>query len=120
MIQKIMRKRRRYDQDKSVIELSKKLEVDDIETYKKFFKEGQDPGFKGLKEISKNRDLVRLTATVNDDDKISIVGTISHYDDLFNQLVVLTNGTLKRLVFDQIIDVEKISDGDVNEEVYSG
>ena len=120
MLQKIIRKRRRYDQDQSVFELSKKLEVDDIESYKKFYKDGIDTGFKGLKEISKNRELVRLTAAINDEDNVSIVGTISHYDDLFNQLVILTNGTLKRFVFDQIIDVEKLTDGDLNEEVYSG
>jgi len=112
-------KKKRYEPESSALEVNTKLEIDDIAEYKNIFKDGEDPGFKGLKEIAKNREPVRLIASINGDESIEIEGTITHYDDLYNQLVVMSNGSLKRLVFDQIVDVERVNNGDTNEEVYS-
>jgi len=117
MILRKLKKRKRYEPEASALEVNTRLEIDDITEYKNIFKDGEDPGFKGLKEIAKNRELVRLIASINGDENMEIEGTITHYDDLYNQLVVMSNGSLKRLVFDQIIDVERVNSGDMNEEV---
>jgi len=119
MILKKLKKKRRNKSEKMALEVNTKLEVDDISEYKNIFKDGEDTGFKGLKKIAKNRELVRLVATISDDENIEIEGTITHYDDLYNQLVVVSNGVLKRLVFDQIINVERVNSGDTSEEVYN-
>lgn len=119
MILKKLKRKKRYEPEDSVLEVNTKLEIDDIAEYKNIFKDGEDIGFKGLKQIAKNREPVRLIANTNDDGNVEIEGTITHYDDLYNQLVVISNGSLKRLVFDQIISVERINNGDLNEEIYN-
>ena len=119
MLLKKRRRKSKYEIEGLTIDPNIELEVGDIEDYRHVFKTGTDPGYKGLKEIARNRDFVRLITTGSNDESIAIEGTITHYDDLYNQLVVVSNGTLKRLVFDQIVDVKRINEGEGNEEFYN-
>ena len=119
MLLKKRKRKSKYEVEGLTIGPNVKLEVGDIEDYSQVFNTGTDPGYKGLKEIARNRDFVRLITTGSGEENIAIEGTITHYDDLYNQLVVVSNGTLKRLVFDQIVDVKRINEGEGNEEYYS-
>jgi len=119
MLLKKLRRKNKYEFNGLTICPNVKLEVGAIEDYSQVFNTGTDLGYKGLKEIARNRDFVRLIATGSGDENISIEGKITHYDDLYNQLVVVSNGTLKRLVFDQIVDVKRINEGEGNEEFYN-
>ena len=65
-----------------------------------------DTGFKGLKKALQEKYIVRLIVSSNTDEQLEIEGRISHYDDTYRQLVLLTQGALKRFVFDEIIEVK--------------
>ena len=49
---------------------------------------------------------VELTVTDENGDSFVVSGTISHYDEHYEQLLVITDSTLKRVVFNQITDVK--------------
>lgn len=92
------------------------LEIDDISDYRNVFKSDPDLGYKGLKKMFEDRKLVRLVVTKNVDERDVVEGIISHYDEAYGQLVVVSSNSLKRFVFDQIVDVYALNGDEVNEE----
>ena len=66
-------------------------------------------GYKGLRRAFEEKLPVQLTVADDNGDSFEVAGTISHYDEHYEQLLVITDSTLKRVVFNQILDV-KISE----------
>jgi len=116
MFKKITKKRSRYKYAESAIKPNVELAIDDIADYQHVIKKEQDSGYKGLKAAFVDKSEVRLIVQKSDENDEEIVGTISHYDDNYSQLVVITGNSLKRLTFDQIVDVHLLNGGTQNEE----
>ena len=116
----MMRKRRSHKhknkEKESIIEPNVEFAIDDISDYGTIFKSDPDLGYKGLKKMFEDRVLIRLEVNKNPEERDIVEGTISHYDDSYGQLVVVSGNSLKRLVFDQIIDVQVLNGDEGNEE----
>jgi len=112
-----MRKRKRYKYEESALKPNVDLEIDDIADYQRVIKKQRGQGYKGLEAAFTNRSVVKLVVQKDDSDNEEVTGTISHYDDKFSQLVVITGNSLKRLTFDQIIDVTLLNGGEQSEEL---
>lgn len=97
--------KKKYQDEVSNIQPNEELQVDDFGDYKNVFVKDVDPGHLGLLDAYKNKQRVRIKIKNDEDATEEIVGTISHYDDNYSQLVVVAGNTLKRLTFDQIEDV---------------
>jgi len=117
MFKKITKKKSRYKYEESAIKPNVDLAIDDIAYYQHVIKKEQDSGYKGLKTAFLDKSVVKLVVRKNDGDNEEIIGTISHYDDNFSQLVVITGNNLKRLTFDQIIDAQFLDGGIQDEEL---
>jgi len=116
MFKKLSKKRSKYTYEESAITPNVELAIDDLADYQQVFKKEQDLGYKGLQVAFENKSSVSLTILNHAGVNEQIVGTISHYDDNYAQLVVVAGHTLKRLTFDQIIAVEFQDGGMVHEE----
>jgi hypothetical protein len=119
MFKKITRKRSRYKYkyEESTIKPNVDLAINDIADYQNIIKKEQDSGYKGLKNAFTDKSVVKLVVRKDDGDNEEIMGTISHYDDNFSQLVIITGNSLKRLTFNQIEDVHLLNGGTPNEEL---
>ena len=116
MFKKITKKRSRYKYEESPLKPNADLEIDNIADYQHVIKKEQDSGHKGLRAAFADKSAVRLFVKKNNGDSEEIVGTISHYDDNFSQLVVITGNSLKRLTFNQIVDAQLLNGGTQDEE----
>ena len=117
MFKKITRKQKRYKYEESALKPNVDLAIDDIADYQHVIKKEQDSGYKGLKVAFTNKSTVKLVVQNGDAHHEEIVGTISHYDDNYSQLVMITGNSLKRLTFDQIVDVHLLDGGTQDEEI---
>ena len=115
MFKKITKKRNRYKYEESAIKPNADFGIDDISDYQHVIKKEQDLGHKGLKVAYIDKSAVRLVIQKNNGDNEEVIGTISHYDDNFSQLVVLTGNSLKRLTFNQIVDAQLVNGGTQDE-----
>lgn len=116
MLKKMIRKRIKHKDEESIIKPNVELEIDDISDYRNVLKSDPDLGYKGLKKMFEERELVRLVVTKNAGERDVVEGTISHYDDAYGQLVIVLGNSLKRFVFDQIVDVHILNGDERNEE----
>lgn len=118
MLKKMLKKRNKQQDKESMIKPNVALAIDDISDYRNVLKSDPDLGYKGLKKMFEERSLVRLVVSRNEDERDVCEGTISHYDDAYGQLVVVSGNSLKRFVFDQIVDVHTLN-GDEGSEEFS-
>ena len=114
MFKKITKKRK-YKYEESAIKPNADFAIDDISDYQHVIKKEQDSGHKGLKLAFADKSAVKLVVQKSDGDNEEIIGTISHYDDNFSQLVILTGNSLKRLTFNQIVDAQLLNGGTQDE-----
>lgn len=82
------------------------LNLDDLSKYTQVITNKENLGFKGLKRAFDEKLPVEITIADENSSNSSVTGTISHYDEHYEQLLVITDATLKRVVFSQIIDVK--------------
>jgi len=116
MLKKMMKKRKHKDEE-SIIKPNVELAIDDISDYRHVLKSDPDLGYKGLKRMFENREQVRLVVVKSAEERDVVEGIISHYDESYGQLVVVSGNSLKRLVFDQIVDVHILNEDEGNEEL---
>lgn len=116
MLKKIIRKRKKNKDEESIIKPNAELAINDISDYRNVLKSNPDLGYKGLKKMFEDRVSIRLFITNKDGEQDEIEGTISHYDDSYGQLVVVSGNSLRRLVFNQIVDVHVLNGDEGNEE----
>ena len=93
----------------SIIQPNDSLNLAELSKYTQVVTAKEEPGYKGLKTAFNERKAVIITIENDDKSETIISGFISHYDDKFKQLMVNMNSQLKRVGFDDIIDV-KIED----------
>lgn len=117
MFKKIARRKSRYKYEESALKPNVELAIDDIADYQNIIKKEQDFGYKGLKTAFKGKSEVRLTVKREADNEEVVEGIISHYDDHFSQLVIIVDNSLRRLTFDQIVEVQLLEGGSQNEEL---
>ena len=115
MFKKRARKRIKYKYEESAIKPNVELAIDDLADYQQVFKKEQDMGYKGLQVAFENKSMVKLITLNHEGAQTEVIGTISHYDGNYAQLVVITGNSLKRLTFDQIVDVQLLDGGISNE-----
>ena len=109
MFLKKFKKSNRVNMEENIIEPNAELDLDGIDGYRKVaIAREKDLGYKGLKKALEDKTLVRLQIVRNDEELDYVEGKISHYDENFNQLVIVSNNALKRFVFDQILEVEML------------
>jgi len=107
MLKKITRKNKyRYKYKESALKPNVELAIDDIADYQHVVKKEQDLGYMGLQAAFANKSVVRLVVLNDHGDNEEITGTISHYDDNYSQLVLITGNSLKRLTFAQIVEAQ--------------
>ena len=85
------------------------LNLEDLSKYMQVITNKETTGYKGLRRAFEEKLPVQLTVADDNGDSFEVAGTISHYDEHYEQLLVITDSTLKRVVFNQILDV-KISE----------
>ena len=100
-----MFKKRNKKNEESNIQPNEDLAVDKIGDYQNVFTKEKDAGYRGLLAAYQEKKEVRLLITKENDETEEVAGTISHYDENYSQLVVVVNNALRRLTFDQIIEV---------------
>ncbi len=108
MARKIINKffTRESNASQSMIQPNDSLNLSELSKYTQVMTSKDDEGYKGLKLAFENQ--LTVSITVENDDKTTAVisGVISHYDENFKQLLVNMNSQLKRIVFNQIVDVD--------------
>ena len=99
----------RQDQStQSMIQPNDALNLDDLSKYTQIITNKENLGFKGLKRAFDEKLPVEITINDENGETSCVTGTISHYDEHYEQLLVITDSTLKRVVFSQIIDVKTV------------
>ena len=93
----------------SMIQPNDALNLEDLSKYMQVITNKETTGYKGLRRAFEEKLPVQLTVADDNGDSSEVAGTISHYDEHYEQLLVITDSTLKRVVFNQILDV-KISE----------
>ena len=101
----MFKKRNKLKNDDSNIQPNEDLAVDKIAEYQNVFTPEKDAGYRGLLAAYQAKIEVRLIVQKDDEETEEITGTISHYDENYSQLVLVVANTLRRLTFDQIIEV---------------
>lgn len=86
----------------SMIQPNDSLNVENRDKYTQVIKSEEDAGFKGLKRAFEQKSLVNVLISEESGETTSVTGTISHYDENYEQLLLIIDGTLKRVVFSQI------------------
>lgn len=81
------------------------LNVDNIAKYTQIIINKENLGYKGLRRAFEEKVEVQLVVLNENGDRSAIKGIISHYDEKFEQLLLITDSTLKRVVFNQIDEV---------------
>jgi len=93
------------------------LEIDDRAEYQQIIRKERNLGYKGLYAAFTDKVKVKLIILTDDDQSEQVIGTVSHYDENYSQLVIMSGNSLKRLTFDKIIDVQFPEGGFGNEEL---
>jgi len=109
---------KRFSREKpaqSMIQPNDALNISDLSKYTQIMMNKEDAGFKGLKRAFEKKLPVSLVISEKDGEQTSVTGTISHYDENFEQLVLIVGNSLKRASFNQILDV-KVDGGLSSEE----
>ena len=98
--------------EQSIIQPNASLNVSDLSKYAQTIPSKDTSGYKGLKYAFANELEVEIIISNETNDKIALKGIISHYDDKYEQLLLVVGSNLKRVVFSQIIEVnfEEISE----------
>lgn len=97
----------RQDQPtQSMIQPNDALNLEDLSKYTQVITNKETSGYKGLKRAFDDKLPVQLTVADENGESFVVSGTISHYDEHYEQLLVITDSTLKRVVFSQIVDVK--------------
>jgi len=117
MLRKIKRKRSNKKYAESTIQPNAELAIDELAVYQQVVRKERDLGYKGLQGAFSDKVVVNLTVLNNDDHKEEITGIISHYDENYSQLIVVSGNSLKRLTFEQIVDARFSDGGIINEEL---
>lgn len=114
---KIIKKlfRRHHKTNRVIIAPNVKLDVDNLSEYNQIVTSKKDFGYKGLKRAYEEKLVVDLVITTKEEATDSLKGVISHYDETYEQLLIVVDSNLKRVAFNQIIEVS-FEDGDVNSE----
>ena len=97
---------RQEQSTQSMIQPNDALNLDDLSKYTQVIATKETLGYKGLRRAFDEKLPVELTVTDENGDSFVVSGTISHYDEHYEQLLVITDSTLKRVVFNQITDVK--------------
>lgn len=100
-----MFKKRNKKNEESSLQPNEALAIDDFSEYQNIYTPAADTGYRGLLAAYQAKAIVRLLVQNATETTEEVVGTISHYDENYSQLVVVVGNSLKRLTFDQIIDV---------------
>jgi len=115
MFKKIARKKNQLKYQESTIKPNVDLAIDTLADYQNVFEKATDSGYLGLKDAFEQKLTVRLLTLNAEEVQEEIVGAISHYDEQFSQLVVMSGNTLKRLTFDRILEVKELDGGTAHE-----
>lgn len=113
-----MFKKRSKKNEESALQPNEALSVDSIASYQNVFTKEKDTGHFGLLTAYQEKTTVTLVVE-NEEDTETITGTISHYDENYSQLVMIVENSLKRLTFDQIVDVIITNGGGLSDEKLS-
>ena len=100
-----MFKKRNKKIEESTLKPNEALEIDAFSKYQNNYTPEADTGYRGLLVAYQTKAVVRLLVQNANETTEEVVGTISHYDENYSQLVVIVGNSMKRLTFDQIIDV---------------
>ena len=98
----------------SSIHFNDELNVNNISQYAQIITNKEILGYKGLKRAFNEKLEVCLVILAESGDQTSVKGIISHYDEKFEQLLLVAGSNLKRIVFNQILEVE--IENEINEE----
>lgn len=94
----------------SMIQPNDALNLEDLSKYTQIITNKEDSGYKGLKRAFEEKLPVELKVMDEQGESFVVSGTISHYDENYEQLLVITDSNLKRVVFNQIEDVKIIEE----------
>ena len=97
---------RQEQSTQSMIQPNDALNLDDLSKYTQVIATKETLWYKGLRRSHDDKLPDELTVTDENGDSFVVSGTISHYDEHYEQLLVITDSTLKRVVFNQITDVK--------------
>ena len=100
-----MFKKRNKKIEDSNIQPNEALEIDAFADYQNVYTKEADTGYRGLLAAYQAKAPVKLVIQKEEGETEEVAGTISHYDENYSQLVVVAGNALKRLTFDQIVDV---------------
>ena len=103
---------RRDSQTQSMIQPNDALNVNELSKYTQIITNKETLGYKGLKRAFDEKLEVSLSITDESGERSTVNGIISHYDEKYEQLLVVTGPSLKRVVFSQINEVEIEADKD--------
>jgi len=101
----MFKKRNKLKNEESNIQPNEMLEIDNLADYQNVFTQKKGAGYRGLLAAYEAKADVVLVTNKDNGETEEVNGTISHYDENYSQLVVVAGNTLKRLTFDQIIEV---------------
>lgn len=96
----------REKQTQSMIQPNDTLNIQDISKYQQILLNKEDKGFMGLKRAFEEKLLVSIKFSENSGNEAHVTGTISHFDENFEQLVLIVGSSLKRISFSQISKVD--------------
>jgi len=99
------KKNKRYKYKESALKPNMDLAIDSFSEYQNVFEKERCTGFKGLRQAFEMKSVLKLVIQTEDGQE-EVTGIISHYDELYSQLVMVFGSSLKRLTFDKIIDVD--------------
>jgi len=100
---------KRFSREKpaqSMIQPNDALNINDLSKYAQVMMNKDDLGFKGLKRAFTQKLPVALVISEKNGEQTSVTGTISHYDENYEQLVLVVGNSLKRASFNQIVEVK--------------
>jgi len=104
---------RKNNTTQSMIQPNAALNVNNLSEYTQIITNKETLGYKGLKRAFDEKLEVNLDILENNGEHASVKGIISHYDEKYEQLLVVTGSNLKRVVFSQINDVKIESDNNI-------
>lgn len=111
------RRNNRHKYEESALKPNVELAIDDFADYQHVFRKERDLGYKGLLAAFTDKAEVKLEIVDGSGQAELVTGVISHYDENYSQLVIVSDNNLKRLRFDQIKDARFSDGGLINEEL---
>jgi len=92
-------------QNQSIIQPNASLNIENLSKYTQTVLNKDTLGFKGLKHAFEKELEVEIVTAAENGNTSSVKGVISHYDEKYEQLLLVVGSNLKRIVFNQIVDV---------------